>query len=36
VLAEIDRRYGSMDAHVRDGLGLDEVVLAKLRRTMLD
>jgi protein-tyrosine phosphatase len=35
-LAEIEKRYGSMDAYLRDGLGLDEEVLSRLRRTMLD
>jgi protein-tyrosine phosphatase len=34
--AEADRRYGGMDGYLRDGLGLDDTVLASLRANLLD
>jgi protein-tyrosine phosphatase len=34
--AEADLRYGGMDGYLRDGLGLDDSVLAALRANLLD
>jgi len=34
--AEADHRYGGMDGYLRDGLGLDDTVVASLRTNLLD
>ena len=34
--AAIDERYGSFDAYLREGLGLDEATLSRLRLAMLE
>lgn len=33
--AEVERRYGSMDAYARDALGIDDEMLERLRKRML-
>ena len=33
--AEVDKRYGSFDRYVRDGLGLDDAAIDRLRTTLL-
>ena len=35
-LAEIEKRYGSIDRYLREGLGLDDEVLNRLERTRLE
>ncbi len=32
---EVERRHGSMDAYVRDGLGIDDATIARLRARLL-
>jgi protein-tyrosine phosphatase len=34
--AEVERVYGTFDAYLRDGLGLDDAVLSALREALLD
>ena len=33
--AEVDKRYGSFDRYVREGLGLDDAAIDRLRTTLL-
>jgi protein-tyrosine phosphatase len=33
---EVDQRFGSFDAYLRDGLGLDDTVITRLRETLLE